>query len=150
MKNCVWIYVHRAGWLNDLIQHNLVSSFKPTGLCKGWYTYDVHENCPIFKTPLLHPPCPATSKILPTPWPWTSNFKRNPLPLQMITKQLKRNVILGWLLYVIRSFLQFGFPFQYQLINFVRLSIDFVLFSWSQSHRQSNLKKLKTYFSPSS
>ena len=37
---------------------------------KGRYTYDVHENCPIFKTPRPHPtPCPATSKILPLPWP---------------------------------------------------------------------------------
>ena len=27
-------------------------------------------------------PCPSTSKIFPTPWPWTSKFKRaRPLPL---------------------------------------------------------------------
>ena len=25
------------------------------------------------------PPCPSTSKILPPPWPWTSNFERTPL-----------------------------------------------------------------------
>ena len=38
-------------------------------------TYDVHENCSIFKT-LSHPPCLATSKILPSPRPWKSNFRR--------------------------------------------------------------------------
>ena len=32
-------------------------------LIKGRYTYDVHKNGPIFKSP--HPPCLATSKILP-------------------------------------------------------------------------------------
>ena len=25
-----------------------------------------------------HPPCPSTSKILPLPWSWTSNFKCSP------------------------------------------------------------------------
>ena len=25
------------------------------------------------------PPCPSTSKVLPPPWAWTSNFKRTPL-----------------------------------------------------------------------
>ena len=52
-------------------------------------------------------------------------------PLQMITSQLKENIIQGWLLYVIRSFLQVGFRFQYQLINLVWLSFDFFSFSWS-------------------
>ena len=42
--------------------------------CKGWYTYGIHENCPIFKTP--HPPCPSTSEIPPPSWPWMFNFKR--------------------------------------------------------------------------
>ena len=68
---------------------------------KEWYTYDVHENCQIFKTP--HPPCPSTSKILPLPWSWTSNF--NPLPpttpttnsFQMLINQSKENIIQGWL-----------------------------------------------------
>ena len=50
--------------------------------------------------------------------------------LQMITYHLKQNKILGWP-YVIRSFLQFGFRFQYQLINLVWLSSDFFSFSWS-------------------
>ena len=98
-----------------------------------------------------HPSCPATSKILPPPWLWTSNFKRNPLPLplQIMTNQLKENIIQGWLLHDIRSFLQVGFCSQYQLINLVWLSIDFYLFSWNQHRSQSFFKKLKTSFSPS-
>ena len=84
---------------------------------------------------LSPPPCPFTSKILPSPWPWTSNFKlasppSTPSP-QMIINQLKENIIQEWLLYVIRSFLQVGFPFQYQLINLVELSFDLFPFSWS-------------------
>ena len=56
-------------------------------------------------------------------------FQRNP-PL-MITNQLKENIIQGWLLYVIESFLEVGFRFQYQLINLAWLSFDFFSFSWS-------------------
>ena len=82
--------------------------------------------------PHSYPPCPSTSKILPSPWPWTSNiqFQTNS-PLQMITNQLKESIIWRWLLYVIRSFLQVGFRCQYQLINCVWLSFDFFSFSWS-------------------
>ena len=47
-----------------------------------------------------------------------------PVHLQMITNQLKENIIQGWLLYVIRSFLQVGFCFQYQLTDLVWLSIN--------------------------
>ena len=100
-------------------------------------------------------PCPATSKILPSPWPWTSNFKRTPtppfpLPLQIITNQLKENIIQGWPLHFIRSFLQLGFCSQYQLFNLVWLSNDFHPSSWSQPCPQSYFRKLKTSFSPSS
>ena len=66
-------------------------------------------------------PCPSTSKILPPPWPWMSNFKWTP-SLQVIISQLKENIIQEWLLDVIRSFLQVGFHFQCQLINLVWLS----------------------------
>ena len=96
----------------------------------GRYTYDVHENCPIFKTP--HHPCPVQLRpkffhTLDLGCPLSNEF---PLPLlQMITNQLKGNVILGWLLYVITSFLQVGFRFQYQLNNLVWLSVDFFPFS---------------------
>ena len=104
--------------------------------CYGWYTYGVHGNCPVSKTPC--PSYPSTSKILPASWPWTSNFKWTPslppiLPaplLQMITNQLKLRIIQGLLLYVIRSFFQVGFRFQYQLINIVWTSFDFFPFSW--------------------
>ena len=40
--------------------------------------------------------CPSTSKILRHPRSWTSNFKQTS-PLQMITNQLKENMIHGWL-----------------------------------------------------
>ena len=54
-----------------------------------------------------------------------------PPSLQMITNQFIENIIQRWLSYVIRSFLQVGFRFQYQLINLVWLSFDFFSFSWS-------------------
>ena len=58
----------------------------------------------------------------PTPLNLGVQFQttKQPSPLlQMITRQLKENIIQGWLLYVIRSFFQVGFRFQYQLINLV-------------------------------
>ena len=60
-------------------------------------------------------------------------ISNEPPPLQIITNQLKDNIIQGWLLYVIRSFLQVGFRFQSQLINLVCLSFDFFSFSWEAS-----------------
>ena len=111
-------------------------NYSNTGRDTGWYTYDVHENSVIFN-PLPPLPCPSTSKILLPPWFWTSKIKWTPplphLPpsLQMITNQLRENIIQRWLSYVIRSFLQVGFRFQYQLINLVWLSFDFFSFSWS-------------------
>ena len=55
----------------------------------------------------------------------------NKAPSQMIINLLKENIIQGWLLYVIRSFFQVSFRFQYQLINLVWLSIDVFPFSWN-------------------
>ena len=55
-------------------------------------------------------------------------------PLQLSTNQLKENIIQGWLLYllyIIRSFLQASFLFQYQIINLVWLSFDFFSFTWN-------------------
>ena len=52
-------------------------------------------------------------------------------PLQVITDQLKENVIQWWIIYAIRSFFQIGFHFKYQLINLLWLSFDFFSFSWS-------------------
>ena len=80
-------------------------------------------------------------------------FQTNPPPSpngNRITNHWKENIIQGWLLYIIRSFLQVSFCFHYQLINLVWLSIDFFPFSWSQPRPQSCFKKLKTSFSPSS
>ena len=121
---------------------------KNCDISKGRYTYHVHENRPIFKT--THPPpCLATSKIFPPLdlGPPVSN--ESPLPLQIITNQLKENVIQG-LLHVIRSFHQVGFCSQYQLINLVWLFIDSYTFNWSQPRPKSYFEKLKTSFSPSS
>ena len=93
---------------------------------------DIHmTSMKIVKFSWTPPPCPSTSKILPPPWPWTSHFKRTSPPFQMITNQLKKSIIQEWLMYVIRSFLQVGFRFQYQLINLVWLLFDFFSFSWS-------------------
>ena len=58
-------------------------------------------------------------------------FQTNPPPLQAINKQLKENIIQGWLLYVIKSLIQVGFRFQLQLINLVWISFDSFSFSWS-------------------
>ena len=93
-----------------------------------------------------HPPCPATSKIIP---PLDlGRPKRTRFSLQIITNQFKENIIQIWLLHVIRSFLLVGFCSQYQLINLVWLSIDFYPFSWSQPRPRSYFKKLKISFSP--
>ena len=75
--------------------------------------------------------------------------KEPPSPSPNDNHQLKGKIILGWLLYVIRSFLQVGFHFQYQHIDLVWLSMDFFSFSWSQSLPQSSFKKLKISFSSS-
>ena len=40
-------------------------------------------------------------------------------------------IIQGWLLFIIRPFLQVCFRFQYQLIYLVWLSLDFFSFSWN-------------------
>ena len=110
---------------------------KLKGSSKGWYTYDVHENCPIFKT--LHPLHPLVHLRPKFLHPLDlgraiSNEFPPPFPLQMITNQLKEfkeNIIQGWRLYVIRSFLQVNFRFQYQLINLVWFTFEFFSFSWS-------------------
>ena len=75
-----------------------------------------------FQDPPL--PCPATSKIR-RPLTLDVQFQTSLVPLQMITNQQIENIIQGCLLYVIRSFLEVGFYFQYKLINLVWLSIDF-------------------------
>ena len=74
-------------------------------------------------------PYPSKSKLIPPPWRPISN---DPHPfLQMITNQLKENIIQRWLLYVTKSFLQVSFHFQYQLINLAWLFFDFFSSCWS-------------------
>ena len=80
----------------------------PTPLVYFWpnFFYPFDLRCPISKEP-------------------------SPLPSNMITNELKDNIIQGWLLYVIRSFLQVDFHIHYQLINLVWFSCDFFSFSRS-------------------
>ena len=56
----------------------------------------------------------------------------------MITNQLEENIIQGWLLCVIRSFLWVGFRFQYQVIN---LAWFYFLFSMEQQPRAPKQKQ---------
>ena len=85
-----------------------------------------------------------------TPLSLDAQFPTNPPSFcQVITNQWKENIIQAWLLYVIRSSLQIGFRFQYQLINFIWLSLPlpvfpfyfFSLFMWTN--------KIKTKTKPS-
>ena len=61
-------------------------------------------------TPLVHL-CPKFSHLLDLWRPISNGLP----PLQMMTNQLKENIIQGWLSYVLKSFLQVAFRFQYQL-----------------------------------
>ena len=95
---------------------------------------DVHMtsmNCPTFKTPtpLVHLR-PQFFHTLDLGRPISTE---PPLSLQMITSQLKENIIQGLTLYVISSFLQVGFRFLYQInqSHLVWLPFDFFSFSWS-------------------
>ena len=93
--------------------------------------------------PPLHPPCLPTSKILP---PLDLGRPISNKPFQMITNQLKVNIIQGWLLYVIRSFLQVGFRFQYQLIDLFWLSIDFFCIYLKQISSKLNWTRTMHFF----
>ena len=66
-----------------------------------------------------------SSPLLPPPSPPPPRLSLND------NQSIKKNIIQGWLLHVIRSFLQVGFRFQCQHINLVWLSFDFFSFSWS-------------------
>ena len=101
------------------------------------------------------PPPPLYSYVQnsSTPLILDVEFQTNPplpLSLLMITGQSKEKHNPRMTYMFIRSFPQVSFRFQYQIIDLVWLSIDFFSFSWSQSHPQSNLKKSKTSFLPSS
>ena len=100
----------------------------------------------IFQDPRL----PLSSYILNSSNPLTLDIQFQTKSPLSPNDNHSGNIILGWLLYVIRYFLQVGFRFQYQLISFVWLSIDFFSLSSGQSRPQSNFKELKTSFSLSS
>ena len=86
---------------------------------------------------------PPTPLVQNSSTPLNVQFQTNtPPPLQIIPNQIKGNMILGWR-YVIRSFLQVGFLFQYLLSNLVWLFTDFFSFSWSESRPQSNFYGIK-------
>ena len=71
-------------------------------------------------------------------------FQTNPSsPLQVITNQLKPNIIQEWPLYVTSSFPQVGFRFQYQLINLVWLSFLCLVFLLTSFHRACEQAKSK-------
>ena len=80
---------------------------------KGWYTYYVHENCPNFKTPhpLVHL-LPNSFHPLDLGRPILDEPQRHH-PLQMITNQLKENIIQGWCDYYMLSgpFFRLAFVF---------------------------------------
>ena len=97
---CIYVNLEIVYFCNVIFTR--ISSYN-----KGWHTVTSLKIVQFSRPPirLVH----TTSNILPPPWPWTSTFKRIPPPLQMITSQLKEHIIQGWLLYVIRSFLQVGF-----------------------------------------
>ena len=59
------------------------------------YTYDIHENFPILKTPLPPPLLSIYIENISTPLTLNTQFQTTPLPpppppLQMITNQLKK------------------------------------------------------------
>ena len=58
-------------------------------LALGRYTYDVHENCLIFKTP--QPPVHVRPKFFHLPRPWTSNFEQLPPPTHTLSNKLWNN-----------------------------------------------------------
>ena len=81
----------------------------------------------------LRPPTLLSSYVQNSYTPLTLDvqFQTNPpppssLPLQMITSQLKEDIIQRLLLYVIRSFLHVGFGSQYKLINLVWFLLTFI------------------------
>ena len=89
-------------------------------------TDDTHMTCPIFRnsTPLIH----LRPKFFHSLDLGRLISKESPL-FQIITNQLKKSIIQQLLLYVIWSFFQVGFRFQYQLINLFWFSFDFFSFS---------------------
>ena len=77
------------------------------------YTHDVHKNSPIFKTPthFVHLR-PTLFHLLDLRRPISNETPS----LQMITNQLKENIIQWWLLHVIRPSFKWAFVFSISLL----------------------------------
>ena len=87
---CHFLYPLKASENQRNLQ--LLPGFVPFDCQKGRYTYDVHENCQIFQSP---PPAHLHPKFfhsLDVGRPIPNDL---PPPLQMITNQLKENMIQG-------------------------------------------------------
>ena len=99
----------------------------------------IHMWCPWklynFQDPLLSLSCPQFFHPHNLGRPISKETPPPPVPSPNDNQSIKRkhNTIksIGWLLYVIKSFFQVNFRFQYQLISLVLLSFDFFLFNWS-------------------
>ena len=91
----------------------------------GWYTYDAHENYPIFKT---HTPCPSTSKILP-PLDLGRPISNKPhFPNDNQSIKRKHNPRMTITCYQV---LAFRSAFVFSINPLVWISFDFFSFSWS-------------------
>ena len=93
-------------------------------LNKGWYLKDYP---PLLSIYVQNSSTPLTLDVQFQPTP-------PPLPASPNDKQsVKRKHNPRMTMYVIRSLLQVGFCFQYQLINLIWLSFDLFSFSWSRT-----------------
>ena len=127
-----------------MVKQNILKNFtKSTGkdLYQSLFLIrdDIHMTAiKLFNVHNHLPACPSTSKILPPAWHWTSSFKRMTPSLQMITNELKENIIQVWLLYFIGSFLQVAFVFSFNslilpgfpLTSFHLAETSLSVFSW--------------------
>ena len=121
------------------LEFHIVLSEMLLTACTNQLFYNLRDDTHMtshFPDPTSH--CPSTSKILPSPWLWVSNFKQtSPRPFYPNdNKSIKRkhNPRMTILCYQVPPSARFrfaSFRFQYQLINLVWLSFDFFLFSWS-------------------
>ena len=109
------------------------------------YTYEVHENCSILKTPhLLVQLRPHFFHSLDLGRPISSESSLSPNDNQSIKRKHNPRMTIIWY----QAFPSGRFSFSVSTHYLVWLPIDFFSFNWSQSRPQSNLKKLKTCFSP--
>ena len=84
------------------------------------------------------PPIPLSSFVQHFATPFTSDvqFQTTSPPIQMISYQLKGNIILGWLLYLILSGLSFRSAFVFSINSLILscLSTDFTIYFFVALH----------------